>query len=167
MHRGRASEDVRSLAHEPRGVDFGAGGDDFGFSDALLLGGGGEGGGDFGGEYDIFDAGERSGSVSQLQMKMMQTGSQHAQDTLNRYTPLVRNVTHNLGNLECNRLALGNDALNGTCTHNMPERRLRTLNKCLAEVCDAERSTVRTRDLEVDDRVAKKLIFSSLCKANS
>jgi len=44
------------LAHKARRVHFGASGNNFGLSDPLLLGSGGEGLGDFGRENDVFDA---------------------------------------------------------------------------------------------------------------
>lgn len=61
LHRGGAGEYVGCLTHEACCVDFGAGGDDFGFTDTLLLGGGGERGCDFGGEDYVFDPGEVGG----------------------------------------------------------------------------------------------------------
>jgi hypothetical protein len=56
LHRGGTRENVGGLTHEARRVHFGTCGDDFGFSDTLLLGSGREGLGDFGGEDDVFDA---------------------------------------------------------------------------------------------------------------
>ena len=78
------------MTHEPCGVDLGAGGNDLAFSDALLLCGTGERGGYFGGEDDVFD-----------------------EDALYRDTPLVRDVTDNLGDLERDCLTLGDDRLDG------------------------------------------------------
>ena len=131
LHRSGAREDVRGLAHEARGVDLGARGDDLALADALLLRGGGERGGDLGREDDVLD-----------------------EDALDRDAPLVRDVADDLRDLERDRLALGHDALHRARADDVPERRLRALDEGLAEVGDAERGAVRVRDLEVDDRVA-------------
>ena len=85
--RGRG-EDVSCLTHEPYGVDLGAGGNDLAFSEALLLCGAGERRGYFGGEDDVFD-----------------------EDALDRDTPLVRDVSDNLGDLETDCLTFSDDRL--------------------------------------------------------
>ena len=131
LHGGGRGEDVGSLAHEPGRVDLCAGGDNLGLADTLLLGGGGERGGDLGAEDDVLD-----------------------EDALDGDTPLIGDVPYDFGNFECNGLALGNDALYGASTDDMAESRLSTLDKCLAQVRDAESSAVRVADLEINDGVA-------------
>lgn len=55
LHRRRRAQDIRRLAHEFRGLDFGAGGDDFGLADSLGLGGHAEGVLQLVAEDDVFD----------------------------------------------------------------------------------------------------------------
>ena len=55
LHRRRRAQDVGCLAHQFRRLDFGARGDDFGFSDSFGLRGHGEGVLELGGEYYVFD----------------------------------------------------------------------------------------------------------------
>lgn len=55
LHRGSRAQDIGGLAHEFRGLDFGAGGDDFGLADALGLGGHAEGVLQLVAEDDVFD----------------------------------------------------------------------------------------------------------------
>jgi len=130
LHRGGRCEDVCCLAHEPGRVDLGAGSDDLGLAYALLLRGGGEGGGDLGGEDDVFD-----------------------EDALDGDAPLVGDVADDFGDLERDGLALGDDALHRPGADDVAEGCLGALDERLAEVGDAERRTVGVDDLEVDDGV--------------
>ncbi len=86
LHGGRRRKDVGRLAHEAGGVDLCAGGDDLALADALLLRGAGEGCRDLGGKYDVLD-----------------------EDALDGDAPLVGDVAHDLGDLERDRLTLGDD----------------------------------------------------------
>ena len=55
LHCGRRAQDVGRLAHQFRGLDFCARGNDFGFTDSFGLRGHGEGVLQFGGENDVFN----------------------------------------------------------------------------------------------------------------
>ena len=66
----------------------------------------------------------------------------------------VCDISHNLGDLESNRLALCDNALDSTSTNDVSQGGLRTLDESLAEIRDSECCAVRVRDLEVDHRVA-------------
>jgi len=101
LHGSRAGENISRLPHETSRVDFSARSNDLGLSDPLLLGSRGQGRGYFGAEDDILD-----------------------EDTLDGDTPLVGNVSHNLCNLECNGLALRDDALDSACADDVSERGL-------------------------------------------
>ncbi len=139
LHGGGGREDVGSLAHEPRGVDLRARGDDLALADALLLRGAGERGGDVGREDDVLD-----------------------EDALDRDAPLVRDVADDLGDLKCDRFTLRHDGLHRPRADDVSEGRLRALHQRLAQIRDAERGAVRVRDLEVDHRVAVRLLTRSV-----
>jgi hypothetical protein len=121
------------LTHEPSGVDLCTGGDDFRFSNTFLLRSGRERCRNFGAEDDILN-----------------------EDTFNGYTPLIRDVTDDFGNLKSDGLALGDDALDGACAYDMTKCGLSTLDESLAEVCNAKCCSIGVADLEVDDRVTEK-----------
>ena len=130
LHGSGTGENICCLSHEACSVDFGTGGDDLRLSDPLLLGGGRERGSDLRGEDDVFD-----------------------EDALNGNTPLVGDVAHNFGNLICDRLALGHDALHSARTDDMSQGRLCTFNEGLTKIRDTEGSAIWVCDLEVDDGV--------------
>ena len=121
------------MTHEARGVDFCAGSDDLGFSETLALRSGGQRRGHLGREDDVLN-----------------------EDALNGNTPLVRDVADDLGNLEGDGLALGDDGLDGARADDVAEGGLRALDEGLAKVADAEGGAVGVGDLEVDDRVAER-----------
>ena len=62
-------------------------------------------------------------------------------------------VTHNLRNLECDSLTLGNDTLDRSRTDDMAKCCLCTFDERLTEVGNTERGTVWVDDLEIDDGV--------------
>ena len=134
LHGRRRSEDVGCLTHEPCGIDLSARGDDLALSDALLLGGAGEGGRYLGGENDVLD-----------------------EDTLNRDTPFVRDVTDNLSDLERDRFTLGDDRLDRARTDDVTKGRLCAFCQRLAQIRDTKRGAVWVRDLEINYRVTVRL----------
>jgi hypothetical protein len=66
-------------------------------------------------------------------------------------TPTQRSLLDNLADRLSNLLTTLNHILQHTCTDNMTQRRLCTLDKCLADVADAEGGLVRRRDAVVND----------------
>ena len=133
LHRRRRSQDICRLPHQARRVDLRPRRDDLTLTQALLLRGGGQARRNLGREDDVLD-----------------------EDALDGYTPLVRDVADDLGNLEGDGLALGDDGLDGARADDVAEGGLRALDEGLAEVADAEGSAVGVGDLEVDDRVAER-----------
>ena len=133
LHRRRRRQDIRRLPHQARRVDLRPRRDDLTLTQALLLRGGGQARRNLGREDDVLD-----------------------EDALDGYTPLVRDVADDLGNLEGDGLALGDDGLDGARADDVAEGGLRALDKGLAKVADAEGGAVGVGDLEVDDRVAER-----------
>jgi hypothetical protein len=76
------------------------------------------------------------------------------EDALDRDTPLVSDVAHDLGDLERDGLTLSDDGLHGARTDDVPQGGLRALGEGLPEVGDTEGGAVGVADLEVDDGVA-------------
>lgn len=130
LHSSWASEDISSLPHQPGRVDFCPSSDDLGLSDPLLLSGRGEGGGNVGGEDDVFD-----------------------EDALDGDTPSFCDVAYDLSNLEGDGFALGDDALDGARTDDVTEGRLSALGESLAEISDTKGGAVGVGDLVIDYRV--------------
>ena len=128
MHRRRRAQDVSSLAHELRGLDFGAGGDDLGLSDPLRLGGHAEGVLKFVAEDDVFD--------------------EHALDLdAPAGGDIFDNLTDRLGDF----FATFDDILKDASADDVAEGGLRAFDEGLADVADAERGFVGRGDVVVDD----------------
>lgn len=119
------------MSHQAGGVDFSTGGDDFGFTDPLLLGRRRKRSRYLGTEDNILD-----------------------EDTFNRDAPLVSSIADNFGNFKGDGFPLGNDALDSTRPNYVTKGGLGSLDEGLAKVGDAEGSAIWIGDLEVDDRVA-------------
>ena len=126
--RGRG-EDVGGLAHEFRGLDLGAGGDDFGLADALGLGGHGERVLQLVVEDDVFD--------------------QHALDL---DAPSRGDVFDDLADGLGDLFAALDDVLEHAGADDVAQGGLRALDEGLADVGDAEGGFVRGRDVVVDHR---------------
>ena len=139
MHRRRRAQDVGSLAHELRGFDFGAGGDDLGFSDPLRLGGHAEGVLQLVAEDDVFD--------------------EHALDL---DAPARGDVFDDFADRLCDFFAALDDVLEDASTDDVAESGLRTLDEGLADVADAEGGFVGGGDVVVDDggEVQGDVVFS-------
>ena len=122
------------MAHEPGRVDLCTSGDDFRFSDTLLLGGGRERSGYFCAENDILD-----------------------EDTLDGHAPFVGDVSDNFSDFESDCFTLSDDTLDGPCADDVTESRLGTLGESLTEVTDTKSSTIRAGDLEINNGVAREV----------
>ena len=130
LHGSGAGEDISCLSHETGRVNLRSSGNNLRLSDPLLLSSRRQGSGDFGTEDDILD-----------------------EDTFNGDTPLIRNVSNDLGDFECNGFTFGDDTLHGTSTDDMTEGSLGSLDQRLSQVADTERRAVGIDNLEVDNRV--------------
>ena len=128
LHGWSARQDIGGLAHKLGGLDLCAGGNDFGLSDTLTLGGHRQGVLELIGEDDVLD--------------------QHALD-LN--TPTGCDVLDYLADGLCQLLATLDDVLEHTSTHDVTQRRLRALHQGLANIGDAEGCLVRGGDMVVDN----------------
>ena len=139
LHRRRRAQDVGSLAHELRGFDFGAGGDDLGFSDPLRLGGHAEGVLQLVAEDDVFD--------------------EHALDL---DAPARGDVFDDLTDRLCDFFAALDDVLEDASADDVAEGGLRTLDEGLADVADTEGGFVGGGDVVVDDggEVQGDVVFS-------
>lgn len=127
LHRGRAGQDISGLAHEFGGLDLGAGGDDFAFSDPLRLRGHGQRVLQFVAEDNVLD--------------------QHALDL---DAPAARDAFDDLADGLGDFLAALDDILEDAGADDVSEGGLRALDEGLADVGDAEGGFVRGGDVVVD-----------------
>ena len=127
LHRGRRGQDVSGLAHEFRGLDFGAGGDDLGFSDSLRLRGHGQRVLQLVGENHVFD-----------------------QHTLDLDTPPGGDVFDDLADGLGDLFAALDDVLEDAGADDVTQGRLGALDQRLAHVGDAEGGLVGGGDVVVD-----------------
>ena len=128
LHRRRRAQDIGCLAHEFRGFDFRAGGDDFGLADTLGLRGHAEGVLQLVAEDDVFD--------------------EHALDL---HAPAAGDVFDDLADGLGDFLAALDDVLEHARADDVAEGGLRALDEGLADVADAEGGFVGGRDVVVDD----------------
>ena len=128
LHGGGAAQDIGGLAHELGGLDLGARSNDLGLSDPLALGGHGQRFLELVAEDDVLD--------------------KHALDL---HAPAGRDVLDDLANGLRDLLTALDDILEHARAHDVPQRRLCTLDQRRAHVGDAERGLVGRRDVVVDD----------------
>ena len=128
LHGRCAAEDIGGLAHQLGRFDFGARGDDLGFSGSLALCRHRQGVLQLLAEDDVLD--------------------QHALD-LN--TPARRDLFDDVADILSNLLATFNHVLQDARTDDMTEGGLGTFNERLTDVANAEGSAMRRGDAVVDD----------------
>lgn len=129
MHGRRRRQNVCCLAHELRGLDFGSGGDDLGFSGSLGLRGHGE-------------------RVLQILVED-QVLDEHGLDF---YTPTSSGLFDDFADGLRDLLAALDDILQNAGTDYVAKCCLCALDECLAYIGNAEGSLVRRSDSVVDDR---------------
>ena len=128
LHRGRGAQDISSLAHQLRGLDFGARGDDLGFSGTLALRGHGQRVLQVLAEDDVLD--------------------QHA---LDGGAPAGCGLFDDLADRLRDFLAALDYVLEHAGADDVAEGGLRALDEGLADVGDAEGGFVGGGDVVVDD----------------
>ena len=127
LHSWRGAQNVGGLAHQFCGLDFSAGGDDFGFTDTFALCGHGEGVLEFGGEDDVFD--------------------EHAFDL---DTPARGDVFDDFPDGLGDFFAAFDDVLEDAGTDDVAEGGLGAFDEGLADIGDAEGGFVGGGDVVVD-----------------
>ena len=139
LHGRRRAQDVGGLAHELRGFDFCAGGDDLGFSDPLRLGGHAEGVLELVAEDDVFD--------------------EHALDL---DAPARGDVFDDFTYRLCDFFAALDDVLEDAGADDVAKGGLRALDEGLADVADTEGGFMGRGDVIVDDggEVQGDVVFS-------
>ena len=128
LHSRSARQNISSLSHQFSGLDFGACGDDLGFSDALGLGGHREGVLELVGEDYVF--------------------YEHGLDL---DAPAGGNVFDDFTNRLSNLLATLDNVLEDAGTDDVAESGLGTLNQCLTNIADPEGGLVWAGDVVVDN----------------
>lgn len=128
LHGRSRAENISSLSHQLCRLDFGARGNDLGFSDTLGLGSHGEGVLQLVGENDVFD--------------------EHGLDL---DTPAGSDIFDDLADALSNLLTALNNVLEDAGSDYVSECGLGTLNECLADVANTKGSLVWAGNVVVDN----------------
>lgn len=128
LHSGRGVQNIGGLPHELCSLDLSSGGNDFGLSDSLALGGHGEGVLQFAVEDEVLD--------------------EHGLDL---DAPAAGDVFDDFGDGLGDFLAAFDDVLEDAGADDVAEGGLGAFDEGLADVGDAEGGFVGGRDVVVDD----------------